>query len=154
VGADGDVVLCVAEDEEDDEGDGDGDEQGVADAVHGEVGQHGDEAADEVAQAHGDAREPGGVRFGLVEAQADVHLEAEPGVGVCVVSSDNIVRSSSGVVAGIISVVDAAAQLVDERGSCRAGHGVAVQDGVDVLTAGEARCRRGGQRRRGRRGCG
>lgn len=103
----GHKVLDVAKDEEDDGRDGNGDHKGLPDVGHDKVRNHGDQAADEVAEAHGDARDPRAVNVGPLEAQRKVDHEARP-VGAV------------------------AAELVDERLGGGAGDGVALQDGVDL----------------------
>ncbi len=105
------VVLDVAKDEQDDGRDGNGDEKGLADVGHDKVGDHGDQAADEVAQAHGDARDPGAVNVGALEAEGKVDHEAGP-VGAV------------------------AAELVDERLGGGARDGVLFEDGVDLAALG------------------
>ncbi|KAK8203342.1 hypothetical protein M8818_005320 [Zalaria obscura] len=44
--------LCVAEGEQDDEGNADGDEERVHDVAEREVGDHGEQSAQEVGEAH------------------------------------------------------------------------------------------------------
>lgn len=75
---DGNVVLDVSETQQDDDGDGNGDEQSIGDLVHDEVRNHGYQTTDEVAEAHGDAGNPGAVNVWLVEAQRKVHAETDP----------------------------------------------------------------------------
>lgn len=81
--------------------------------VHDKVGYHGDQAADKVAEAHGDGGDPGGAGVGLRQLQLKVHHEAEPPLLALGVAGD--------------------AQLVDDGAGGGARDAVPVKDLVDLL---------------------
>lgn len=103
-----DIVLDVSKAQEDDDGDGNRDEERIGNLVHDEVRNHGDEPSDEVAQAHGNTRDPRAVNVWLLEAQRKVHAETNP-------------------------LLTALAQLLYERRGGLAGDAVLFQDAEDVV---------------------
>lgn len=110
---DGDPRLDVAKHQQNDDGDGDADQQGHAGRVHDEIRDHGDQAADKVAQAHGDSRDPRGAGVRLGQLQLKVHHEPEPALLTLGVPGD--------------------AQLVDDAAGCRTRDSVLVEHLVDLL---------------------